>query len=111
ALADFSNAPQFCPPTARFMSGDNGCYLVFATAEAEPGHLLVDSNGNVWWGGYWIANSLDRLNPYTGTITQFPLNQPALGRWPFGAWELMWLPSGKIAFVTQWTWSAGTQPI
>ncbi len=40
---------------------------------AMPGHIAVDSKGDIWFTAYWGGNYIGRLNPETSTFTKYPL--------------------------------------
>ena len=69
-------AGQVCPPGG----DDRGCFHEYELPNdfgvALPSHLLVHSDGSVWYSAYWGGNHVGRLDPGTGSFRRFPLPDP-----------------------------------
>jgi streptogramin lyase len=71
-------AERVCPPAT---TDDGACFheyeLPAGSGVVLPSHLLVHSDGSIWYSAYWGGNHLGRLDPATGEISRFPLPDPA----------------------------------
>lgn len=69
-------ADRVCAPGA----SARGCFREFEMPEDSdvfvPGHLLMHSDGSVWYAAYWGGNHIGRLDPATGRFQLFPLARP-----------------------------------
>jgi streptogramin lyase len=70
-------ADRVCPPGG---ADDGPCFREYELpADAGvvlPSHLLVHSDGSIWYSAYWGGNHIGRLDPSTGSIQRFPLPDP-----------------------------------
>ncbi len=71
-------AAEVCPPGA---TNDANCYHEYEIPSTQgavvfPAHVLVHSDGSIWYGAYWGGNHIGRLDPGTGAFQQFPLPAP-----------------------------------
>ena len=69
---------------------------------AQAAHLIVKSNGDIWFTHYW-GSAIGRLQPFTGGITTYPVPAPisrALPSYIVGAgpWQILEDPNGDIVF-------------
>lgn len=69
---------------------------------AQPAHLLVKANGDIWFTHYWGA-ALGRLVPATGAFTSYPLPATQSTSFPAsilgaGPWEIVEAPNGDVIF-------------
>ena len=70
-------ADWICPPGS---ADDSRCYREYELPEAAhtymPAHVIVHSDGSVWYTAYWSGNHIGRLDPESGTFSLFPLAAP-----------------------------------
>lgn len=71
-------------------------------ATGQPAHLLVKSNGDIWYSHFW-GSAIERLNPTTGAFTTFPVPASISKATPAyivgaGPWEIKEAPNGDIIF-------------
>ncbi len=69
---------------------------------AHAAHLLVKSNGDIWFTHYW-GSAIGRLQPSTGTFTTYPVPAAVSTAWAAiyvgaGPWQLVEAPNGDIVF-------------
>jgi streptogramin lyase len=73
---------------------------------AYPAHLMVESDGSVWFTAY-IGNAIGRLDPTTGAVVSLPLPKPASTNpaarsfGTGGPWDIVASPGGGLAFNSQ----------
>jgi streptogramin lyase len=70
-------ATQVCPPG---VVDDAACFHEYplpSSAEVVlPAHVMVHSDGSIWYAAYWGGNHIGRLDPATGEVAVFPLSEP-----------------------------------
>ena len=69
---------------------------------AQAAHLIVKSNGDIWFTHYWGA-AIGRLQPFTGGITTYPVPASISRAMPSfivgaGPWQILEDPNGDIVF-------------
>jgi virginiamycin B lyase len=82
-LADYlaRNFPERPRPAAVVIPGSTTVSIkewMVPSLGSRPHDPLAAADGSIWWTGQW-ANVLGRLDPKTGTMTEFPLKTPQSG--------------------------------
>jgi len=108
----FDNTFDFSRPLDSLLhspdDADQTGYRVYPLphAAAYPAHLMVDTDGSVWFTAY-VGNAIGRLEPATGSVTVLPLPRPAstnpaaLSFGTGGPWDIVAAPGGGLGFNSQ----------
>ena len=81
-------------------------YPLSGAGAAYPAHLLVETDGSVWFSAY-LGNAVGRLDPATGDVVLMPLARPtsanpaARAFSTVGPWDVLAMPDGGVAFNSQ----------
>ena len=73
---------------------------------AYPTHLLVETDGSVWFAAY-LGNAIGRLDVASGEVVLLPLPKPtsanpaARSFGTVGPWDMLGVPGGGLAFNSQ----------
>lgn len=99
---DFSTSLQHQVGTPGLPSDPVFHYYDVPNSGAHAAHLIVKSNGDLWFTHFW-GSAISRLVPSTGAITTYPVPAHISRATPAfvvgaGPWQILEAPNGDIVF-------------
>jgi hypothetical protein len=90
-----------CPENGPY----DDCYRYYPmpTGGAQPAHMALDADGNVWVTEYW-GRAIAVLDPETGVFEEYPVPPTISEAWPAifvgsGPWQILVVEDGTIWFT------------
>ncbi|PCJ53363.1 MAG: hypothetical protein COA70_08655 [Planctomycetota bacterium] len=99
---DFSTSLQHQAGTPGLESDPVFHFFDVPNPSAHVAHLMVKSNGDIWFTHYW-GRAIGRLQPFSGGMTTYPVPAHVSRALPAivvgaGPWQIVEAPNGDIVF-------------